>query len=89
MKEIIDDRGREVIYVRLHAVEPQFCDGENLSRVFVKVLQNILQRSPSPQRNALIRDCARRLELVSFCGHCWKPIDPLLRELVQTPMVLQ
>jgi hypothetical protein len=77
MKEIIEDRGREVIYVSLHAVEPQFCDGGHLATVFVRILENILARSPG------------RLELVSFCGHCWKPIDPLLRELVQIPQAVQ
>jgi len=81
--EEMDRSGPEVLYVRLHLTEPNECMGANVARLYTRVLERISEMSPGDRKTACIRDCAARIAAIKLCGECWRPIDRLLRQLIE------
>jgi hypothetical protein len=80
----VDDQGAEILYVRLHeTADESECDGEHQALIYAQVLRVIADRTPGPERNAMIRDFAARIAERKFCRHHWLPIDRLLSQLIQ------
>lgn len=80
--EQLEDSGTEILYIRLHLVDQNECEGEQQALIFAQVLRTICDTTPGGRRNAMLRHCAGLLAERRFCSEHWDPIDRLLRQLI-------
>jgi hypothetical protein len=72
----------DVVTMRLRVGAEVECDGYVMQQVWLGVLAEINKRSPSPERNALIRSFAEHIADATFCKACWRPIEHALQQVM-------
>jgi hypothetical protein len=84
---MIEEIEREVVVMRLHAVEETACDGQETAELWLGVLQRIDAHDAGELKTQLIREYAREITGIKLCAFCWRPIEHLLRLVLVPPRI--